>query len=377
MGRELSRTAQDACVDRWRAACSRDPHGVWAATAALLRGDGSRAADGGLARRAVVTKPPSLDDYVRDPASSLTCADSRALAVPSLLTLLLECASGLLAMSRRRLLRELGTEQGQQANGLARNANVRPGGSDSGMRHALAQLQEAACIHAVIEGCLRAPPPPIDNGGGQRDDGGECRLLASNFVHRLIIQDPSLARVVHAQGYALDAVAAVVAGVPSMHLCIEFAAELLRTPDSNRRRFAAVLCGCLCRRYPIPRALPLATAVSDCVHAMSALEGLDHCDRFAGPLECGVGERTGRAGWSHACYPTNATLGTRTELRFLLDGVVACCEAFSEVVPNTVESLVRMASTLRGAAVAWAREDVLAAVDALYARSVSVNAVVG
>ena len=45
----------------------------------------------------------------------------------------------------------------------------------------------------------------------------------------------------------------LVAGVPSMHICLDFMPELLSQPDLEKQIFAAELASHLALQFPIPR----------------------------------------------------------------------------------------------------------------------------
>lgn len=52
-----------------------------------------------------------------------------------------------------------------------------------------------------------------------------------------------------------------VAGIPSMHLCLDFLLELLQQPNASQRAFGILLAGSLIDQYPLPTSLPIAHQV--------------------------------------------------------------------------------------------------------------------
>ena len=59
-------------------------------------------------------------------------------------------------------------------------------------------------------------------------------------------------------GYPLQLLGVTVAGVPSMHICIDFIPELLRQPQIEKQVFAIQLVSYLSLQYPLPRTLSVA-----------------------------------------------------------------------------------------------------------------------
>ncbi|KAF9896726.1 Integrator complex subunit 2, partial [Lobosporangium transversale] len=55
----------------------------------------------------------------------------------------------------------------------------------------------------------------------------EVRIVTFNFLHQLFIDHKIFPKLVHFQGYAMDLLPAVVAGVDSIHVCLDFLQEIL------------------------------------------------------------------------------------------------------------------------------------------------------
>ena len=60
------------------------------------------------------------------------------------------------------------------------------------------------------------------------------------------------------QGYPLELLPVTVAGVPSMHICLDFAPELLSQPDVEKQAFAVDLVSHLCVQYALPKSYSIA-----------------------------------------------------------------------------------------------------------------------
>ncbi|KAF9103970.1 Integrator complex subunit 2 [Mortierella sp. AM989] len=55
----------------------------------------------------------------------------------------------------------------------------------------------------------------------------EVRIVTFNFLHQLFIDHKIFPKLVHFQGYAMDLLPATVAGIDSIHVCLDFLQELL------------------------------------------------------------------------------------------------------------------------------------------------------
>ena len=70
------------------------------------------------------------------------------------------------------------------------------------------------------------------------------------------------------QGYPLEALPIMVKGVPSMHICLDFAPELLRQADLDKQAFAVDLISHLSVQYALPKSYSTARLA---VNVMSTL----------------------------------------------------------------------------------------------------------
>lgn len=127
------------------------------------------------------------------------------------------------------------------------------------LMHTVVQTQEAAIVHALIELCV---PPLVP----------EVAASACRFIHCMFVADPALVRLVHVQGYTPAALPALVAGVPSMHVCLDLLQDLLAAATPQQQAFAVLLAGALARAYPVPAALVAARACVGRLHAACYLD---------------------------------------------------------------------------------------------------------
>jgi integrator complex subunit 2 len=77
-------------------------------------------------------------------------------------------------------------------------------------------------------------------------------------LHQAFIADPNLAKLVHFQGYPMELLPVTVAGIPSMHICLDFLPELLSQPDSEKQIFAVNLASHLGIQFALPKSLSVA-----------------------------------------------------------------------------------------------------------------------
>ncbi|KAF9583194.1 Integrator complex subunit 2, partial [Lunasporangiospora selenospora] len=61
----------------------------------------------------------------------------------------------------------------------------------------------------------------------------EIRVVTFNFLHQLFIDHKIFPKLVHFQGYAMDLLPTTVEGISSIHVCLDFAHELLHAPPTR------------------------------------------------------------------------------------------------------------------------------------------------
>ncbi|XP_062870310.1 integrator complex subunit 2 isoform X2 [Trichomycterus rosablanca] len=86
----------------------------------------------------------------------------------------------------------------------------------------------------------------------------EVQCLICCMLHQMFIADPNIAKLVHFQGYPQALLPLTVAGIPSMHICLDFIPELLAQPQLEKQIFAIQLLSHLCTQYALPKSLSVA-----------------------------------------------------------------------------------------------------------------------
>jgi hypothetical protein len=183
---------------------------------------------------------------------------------------------------------------------------------------AMLYIQDSVLIQLMLEACQARPEDVVDrprlaNGHsgdsatkGTHDKDGkkikdsfasqmdevsdalkEVRVVTFNFLHLLFIDHKIFPKLVHFQGYALDLLPITVAGIDSIHVCMDFLQEILFAnssasastsgstgptaasggavgEDNNRvdvslQVFALRLSVQLCERFPLPNTMQMAT----------------------------------------------------------------------------------------------------------------------
>ncbi|XP_053598373.1 integrator complex subunit 2-like [Microplitis demolitor] len=96
--------------------------------------------------------------------------------------------------------------------------------------------------------------------------------ISLTYLHQVFITDPSLAKLVHFQGYPRDLLPITVAGIPSMHICLDWIPELLSQPEPEKQIFAVDLASHLAVQYALPKALSVSRlAINTLITLLGAL----------------------------------------------------------------------------------------------------------
>uniref|UniRef100_A0A8D0CEV5 Integrator complex subunit 2 n=1 Tax=Scleropages formosus TaxID=113540 RepID=A0A8D0CEV5_SCLFO len=93
---------------------------------------------------------------------------------------------------------------------------------------------------------------------GLLSDLREVQCLICSLLHQMFIADPNIAKLVHFQGYPQALLPLTVAGIPSIHICLDFIPELLAQPQLEKQIFAIQLLSHLCTQYALPKSLSVA-----------------------------------------------------------------------------------------------------------------------
>ncbi|XP_029467424.1 integrator complex subunit 2 isoform X1 [Rhinatrema bivittatum] len=220
------------------------------------------------------------NDLMIDPLIVLRC-DQRVYRCPPLMDITLHMLNGYLLASKAFLsahLKETADQdiRSSQPNslGVAGQTEV-PEVTREELKNALLAAQDSAAIQILLEVCLpteeeraqdviaegSALPPSRGLEEGEESllcDLREVQCLICCLLHQMFIADPNIAKLVHFQGYPCELLALTAAGIPSMHICLDFIPELLAQPELEKQKFAIQLLSYLCIQYALPKSLSVA-----------------------------------------------------------------------------------------------------------------------
>uniref|UniRef100_A0A8C1AQI4 Integrator complex subunit 2 n=2 Tax=Cyprinus carpio TaxID=7962 RepID=A0A8C1AQI4_CYPCA len=208
------------------------------------------------------------NDLMVDPLIVLRC-DSRVFRCPPLMDITLHMLNGYLLASKAYLnahLKETAEfeRQAQTVSNLGLSGQPdTPEVTREELKNALLAAQDSAAVQILLEVCL--PPPQEELSvqsreaeGGLLSDLREVQCLICCLLHQMFIADPNIAKLVHFQGYPQALLPLTVAGIPSMHICLDFIPELLAQPQLEKQIFAIQLLSHLCTQYALPKSLSVA-----------------------------------------------------------------------------------------------------------------------
>jgi len=236
------RQVQELYKDVWMNLNSVFPRKLW-----LLTVNALTPASPGPPRRL------TQDELSLDPLSALRC-DFRVFRVGPLLSIVIYVLKACLAACRTRLGQHL-----LEKPTVAPPPGQPPAGDieREELKIALVATQESAAIQILLESCV-----PEEHERGEDTSRlaalQEVQSLVCCYLHEAFIADPNLAKLVHFQGYPLELLGVTVAGVPSMHICLDFAPELLSQPSLDKQVFAIDLISHLSVQYALPKGLSTA-----------------------------------------------------------------------------------------------------------------------
>uniref|UniRef100_A0A8B9HRR0 Integrator complex subunit 2 n=1 Tax=Astyanax mexicanus TaxID=7994 RepID=A0A8B9HRR0_ASTMX len=227
------------------------------------------------------------NDLLVDPLIVLRC-DSRVFRCPPLMDITLHMLNGYLLASKAYLnahLKET-TEFDRQTQtvsnlGLTGQPDTQEVTREE-LKNALLAAQDSAAVQILLEVCLPSfqEEQQLSAGGsdcllksvqtisrhsvreqgrgGLLSDLREVQCLICCLLHQMFIADPNIAKLVHFQGYPQGLLPLTVAGIPSMHICLDFIPELLAQPQLEKQIFAIQLLSHLCTQYALPKSLSVA-----------------------------------------------------------------------------------------------------------------------
>ncbi|KAM5180305.1 integrator complex subunit 2 [Mantella aurantiaca] len=207
------------------------------------------------------------NDLMIDPLIVLRC-DARILRCPPLMDITLHMLNGYLLASKAYLNSYLKETADQDIKPSPSNAMALAGQSETmevtreELKNALLSAQDSAAVQLLLEVCL-----PAEEEKSEENTEGEESLLCNLrevqcliccLLHQMFIADPNIAKLVHFQGYPCRLLPLTVAGIPSMHICLDFIPELIAQPELEKQIFAIQLLSHLCIQYALPKSLSMA-----------------------------------------------------------------------------------------------------------------------
>uniref|UniRef100_A0A667YAT8 Integrator complex subunit 2 n=1 Tax=Myripristis murdjan TaxID=586833 RepID=A0A667YAT8_9TELE len=248
----------------------------------------------------------SQNDLMVDPLIVLRC-DKRVYRCPPLMDIVLHMLNGYLLASKAYLhchLKE--TADFDRQSQTVSNLGL-PGQPDTPevtreeLKNALLAAQDSAAVQILLEVCLptceeqqlgantesllRSMRSTTMGGDEAEPEGGllsdlrEVQCLICCMLHQMFIADPNIAKLVHFQGYPQALLPLTVAGIPSIHICLDFIPELLAQPQLEKQIFAIQLLSYLCTQYALPKSLSVARLAISVMGTL--LTVLTHAKRFS------------------------------------------------------------------------------------------------
>lgn len=202
----------------------------------------------------------SQDGSQFDPLQVLRC-DERVFRCPDALAIVLRILQASLAASKCQLSRHMLDNPLLERIGQLQSENER-----EELKTALMASQESAAVQILLEACLETEKDRTVTGRAWALR--EVRGVVCSFIHHCFISEPSLAKLVHFQGYPRELLSMTVRGIPSMHICIDFIHELLGMPEMDKQIFAIDLTSHLSLQFALPKSLSVAKL---CINTLSTL----------------------------------------------------------------------------------------------------------
>uniref|UniRef100_A0A8C3HA53 Integrator complex subunit 2 n=1 Tax=Chrysemys picta bellii TaxID=8478 RepID=A0A8C3HA53_CHRPI len=224
------------------------------------------------------------NDLMIDPLIVLRC-DQRVHRCPPLMDITLHMLNGYLLASKAYLSSHL-KETAEQDIRPSQNmmGPEAPEVTREELKNALLAAQDSAAVQILLEICLpteeekaqgcnshsllkniqsAAAIGPQSKGLEEEEDSLLCNLrevqcLICCLLHQMYIADPNIVKLVHFQGYPCELLSLTVAGIPSMHICLDFIPELIAQPELEKQIFAIQLLSYLCIQYALPKSLSVA-----------------------------------------------------------------------------------------------------------------------
>lgn len=218
-----------------------------------------------LPKDLLTTSSPNYnhESLLMDPLQILRC-ESKIFRSPDGLLIVLRILQASLAASKTQLTRHI-----QEKPLLDKDGQMQSEEEREQLKTSLVASQESAAVHILLEVCLSSENDTRDY--GEFWALREIRGIICSYIHQAFISEPSLAKLVHFQTYHNELLRITVNGIPSMHICIDFLAEILNIPEMEKQIFTIDLTSHLALKYAIPKGLSTSKL---CLNTLSTLVGL-------------------------------------------------------------------------------------------------------
>ncbi|XP_053681309.1 integrator complex subunit 2 [Anopheles nili] len=228
-----------------------------------------------------VTKNFTLtqENILLDPLQVLRC-DDRVFRCSSALTVVLRILQAILAASRSQLSRHMLDKPLIDIGNQVKTDNDR-----EELKLALIASQESVAVQILLEACLEKEADRTKP--GRLWALREVRGVICSYIHQVFIAEPSLAKLVHFQGYPRELLAITVRGIPSMHICLDFIPELLSMAEMEKQIFSIDLASHLSLQYALPKSLSIAKlCMNTLTTLLGVLSGDTRIEMFRAVLPC-------------------------------------------------------------------------------------------
>lgn len=253
----VPRLIQDLYKQVWIRLNTVLPRRLWNMTIGALMPDDN------LFKAKMLPQEPTFD-----PLLVLRC-DERVFRCPDALAIVLRILQASLAASKSQLVRHVLDKPLQHD----RPGQIQSESDREELRTALVASQDSAAVQMLLEACLETDEDRAIV--GRDSELREIRGLICQYIHHVFISEPSMAQLVHFQGYSHELLAMTVRGIPSMHICMDFIPDILGMHEMSKQIFAIDLTSHLSLQYAFPKSLSLAKL---CINSLSTLLGLLSAD---------------------------------------------------------------------------------------------------
>jgi len=211
----------------------------------------------------ILTKPTEYTDeeIQRDPLIVLRC-DLRVYRCPPLFDIVLRVLNAYLTASKSSMNHHLLSNPIILGNRSVQEILSAEKERDE-LKKALIAAQESAAIQILLEVCLPTVEEKTNECYSLQSLLREIQCICCSYIHQSFIKDPTVAKLIHFQGYPAELLSMTVAGVPSIHICLDFIPELLNQTHLEKQLFAVQLTSHLAVQYPIPKSYSISKHVVD------------------------------------------------------------------------------------------------------------------